>query len=90
LLLIFVETHWDHPSLKESPAGLPDAKLPELQVCQNSLAAIMSCARVVLEFIVAGGQGLIRSKKQKAISKDGLIACYVWLPEQASNLRPAN
>jgi hypothetical protein len=41
----------------------------------------MSCARVVLELIVAGGQGLIRPKKQKATSKDGLIACYVWLPE---------
>jgi hypothetical protein len=41
----------------------------------------MSCARVVLELSVAGGQGLIRSKKQKATSKDGLIACYVWLPE---------
>jgi len=73
LLLIFVETHCDHPSLKGSPAGLLD--------CQNSFEAIMSCARVVLELIVAGGQGLIRSKKQKAISKDGLIACYVWLPE---------
>jgi hypothetical protein len=73
LLLILVETHWDHPSLKGSPAGL--------LVCQNSFEAIMSCARVVLELIVAGGQGLIRSKKQKATPKDGLIACYVWLPE---------
>jgi hypothetical protein len=50
----------------------------------------MFCARVVLELIVAGGQGLIRPKKQKATSKDGLIVCYVLLPEQASNLRPAN
>jgi hypothetical protein len=41
----------------------------------------MFCVRVVLELIVADGQGLIRSKKQKATSKDGLIACYAWLPE---------
>jgi len=41
----------------------------------------MSCARVVVELIIAGGQGLIRSAKQKATANDGLIACYVWLPE---------
>ena len=41
----------------------------------------MSCARVDLELIAAGGRGLIRPEKQKATSKDGLIACYVWLPE---------
>jgi|CryBogDrversion2_1035201.scaffolds.fasta_scaffold00008_65 hypothetical protein len=34
----------------------------------------MSCRRVVLEFIVAGGQGLI-ARNKKATSKDGLIAC---------------
>ncbi|HSM99161.1 MAG TPA: hypothetical protein VLS47_09130 [Gallionella sp.] len=75
-----VETHWDHPSLKGSTTGLP--------VCQNSLEVIMSCARAVLALVVADGQGLIRSKKQKATAKDGLIACYVWLPRAGFESTP--
>jgi hypothetical protein len=69
LFLILVETHWDHSSLKGSPAGLLD--------CQNSFEAIMFCARVDLEPIVADGSELNRSKKQKATANDGLITCYI-------------
>jgi hypothetical protein len=51
LLLKLVETHWDHPSLKGSPAGLFG--------CQ---AIIEACKRLApefaLELIVAGGPGL--------------------------------
>jgi hypothetical protein len=43
----------------------------------------MPCARIDLELIVIVGRGLPRSEKQKATPKGGLIACYVWLPEQA-------
>jgi hypothetical protein len=72
LLLILVETRWDHPFTEGFTRWAPGS----LSDCQNSIDAIMSCARVVPERILAGSQGLIRSKKQKATSKDGLIACY--------------
>ena len=69
LLLIFVETHWDHPL---------DSRISERQVCQNSLAAIMSCTRVVLELIVAGGQGTDPLEKTKGHLK-GWPDCLLCL-----------
>lgn len=68
LLLKLVEPT-GHPSLKWSPAGL--------LVYQNSFKAIMSCPRVDLKLIV-GGQGLLRSKKQKS-HREGWPDCMLRL-----------
>ncbi len=51
LLLILVETHWDHPSLKGSPAGLLDRY--DILEARKRLAP-----ESVFEFTDAGGPGL--------------------------------
>jgi hypothetical protein len=39
---------------------------------------------------MAGSKPIQKQEKQKAIPKDGLSACFVWLPDLGSNQGPAD